>query len=173
MDSHRIEINRITDFAIPLTILHDEAIKGEIYEDGSSLDVPDLVHEYWLSAHLGDYIIGCYRLHAMGAAMWQIHVRLLPKYRQKYAVSASKAVLLWAANHIPGLERIMCFIPACHRNVELHAHMAGMRKNGCLEKSYLRSGQLVDQNIFSISKRRIINSIKEEKANDGAKRLAK
>lgn len=159
MGCNRITIKRITDLAIPLQILSDETIASEIYEDGAQLDVPDIVHEYWLSAALDEKIIGCYRIHSMGAVLWQIHARILPEYRQKWALKASKKLLIWAADNIPNIQRIMCFVPVCHKNVALHCSQVGFRRNGTLQACYVKDGQLIDQDVYSIDKEKM-NSFK-------------
>lgn len=157
MDSNRIalDVERITDYSIPLTILSDETIASEIHEDGSILTVPDIVSEYWLSVHFENYIIGCYRLHPMGAVTWQIHARILPRYRQVFAVRSTKAVFKWAVNNIPDLSLIMCFVPQIHTNVAMHCKQVGMHQAGCLEQSYIKNKSLMDQDLFSITKEKI------------------
>lgn len=155
MDSNRIDIFRITDFNIPLIILDDPQIKKEIYEDGARLTIPDLVGEYWLSAHLKEHIIGCYRVHAMGGILWQIHARILPKYRQMHAQRATKAAFLWCYKNIPDIKKIMAFVPIVHPNVALHAKISGMTLDGTIKESYLKNGKAVDQQIYSISTEKI------------------
>ena len=157
MGCNRIEIKRITDLAIPLQILSDEVISSEIFEDGARLDIPDVIHEYWLSASLEGEIIGCYRVHTMGAVMWQIHARILPPYRQKWAVKASKRLLIWAAENIENLQVLMCFVPIVHKNVALHCKQVGFRRCGTIQDSYVKDGNLIDQDIYAISRDKMIS----------------
>lgn len=155
MDSGRIKIARLTDFHLALMILQDEVISGEIYEDGSSLVVPDLVGEYWLSAFIDDDLMGCYRVHGMGAVLWQIHARIYPQFRQKWAIKTTKAAFVWCVKNIPNLEKIMCFVPSAHKNVDLHAIQVGMSRVGTLENSYLKDKRLIGQAIFEIDRAKI------------------
>lgn len=150
MGSDRINIERITDFQIALAILKNEVIASEIYEDGAFLEIPDLVNEYWVAGFIDEDLAGCYRIHPMGGVLWQIHCRILPEYRQKWAIKISRKALNWASLNIEKLQRIMCFVPVCHRNVKLHCLQVGFRGNGTLEKSYLKNGKLIDQEILSI-----------------------
>ena len=150
MDRNRIKIERITDYDVALSVLKNETIASEIYEDTAALEIPDLIHEYWISAYVDNDLAGLYRIHCMGAVLWQIHCRILPEYRQKWAIKISRKALNWASLNIEKLQRIMCFVPVCHRNVKLHCLQVGFRGNGTLEKSYLKNGELIDQDILSI-----------------------
>lgn len=157
MGCHRINIKRITDLAIPLRILSNEIIASEIYEDGAKLDVPDIVYEYWVSASLENDVIGCYRIHSMGAVLWQIHARILPGYRQRWAIKASKKLLIWAAENIPNIQLLMCFVPICHKNVAMHCKQVGFRRCGTLPDSYIRNAKLIDQDIYAIDKLKMLS----------------
>lgn len=161
MGGDRIDIKRITDFSIALTVLKNEAIASEIYEDGAFLEIPDLINEYWVAAFVKNKLAGCYRIHPMSGVLWQIHCRILPEYRQKFAEKISVCVLCWSVENIAKLQRIMCFVPGCHRNVALHCKRVGFRKNGTLSASYVKDGQLVDQDIYSIDREKILTYMTE------------
>lgn len=141
---------------LPLSILKKESIAAEIYEDGAHLEVPDLVNEYWLSSKIDDQIIGCYRVHPMGAVTWQIHSRILPQYRGRIAIDSGKTVLQWIFENIPSANIVMCFVPRCHRNVGLYCRQVGFEYMGTLKKSYLKNQTLYDQEIFGISREEVI-----------------
>lgn len=162
MGSDRIDIERITDFRIALAILKNEVIVSEIYEDGAFLEIPDLINEYWVAGYIDGNLAGCYRIHPMGGVLWQIHCRILPDFRQKWSEKISVCVLCWSFENIENLQRIMCFVPACHRNVALHCKRVGFRKNGTLSASYVKDGQLVDQDIYSINREKILSFMEVE-----------
>jgi hypothetical protein len=150
-----IEIYRITDFAVAISILEDSVIKSEIYEDTAEFIVPDLVNEYWLAAAHRGIVLGCYRLHSMGAVLWQFHCRILPQHR-RFAQPASLAFFKWCVENVKKLETIIGFVPKGFKRARMHAVRIGMKQVGTLPNSYLKDGHVIDQEVFAITKEKIL-----------------
>ena len=157
MGSDRIEAYRITDFLVPMSILGNKKIASEIYEDGAEIDqIPDLINQVWVGVKFNEEDAACYQVHQMSRLVWQLHARVLPEYRLKYANKISQTALVWCAKNIPDLERIVCLVPKCHRNVILHARRVGLTCEGLIRNSYLKNGSVYDTTIYSISKDKIL-----------------
>ena len=150
-----INIYRITDYAVVLTILDIPAIKEAISEDTAPLEVPDLVNEFWLGAEHEGNVIGCYRVHKMGAVLYQVHARIMPDHR-KYAEEASHALLKYCADYIQDFECLMCYVPIVHKNVLEHAIRVGFQWIGNIPKSYLKNGKVISQDVLAITKEQIL-----------------
>lgn len=155
MDTGLITIQRLTDYAVVLAILQDPEIEAAIYEDTAELTMPDIAWEYWLGAYRNGKILGCYRVHKMGAILYQIHIRILPKHRVK-SVEITKAALKWCAENIEDLETIVGYIPTAFPYGVKHVKACGFEYAGHIPNSYLRKGKVVGQDIYTISKEIIL-----------------
>jgi hypothetical protein len=148
----RLTAYRITDYMIPAAILQQSDIADNIYEDGASFVVPDVVNEFWIGILFRNRTIACYRFHNMSRLTWQVHARVLPEFRNKYGISSSIQALKWMSGHVQDINIICAFIPVVHSNVAKHAHCVGMKLKGILNDSYLKDGKIVDQMIYGITK---------------------
>lgn len=135
--------------------MNDKKIAADIYEDGFCFQIPDLINEFWVGIDMQGSTIGCYRLHQMGAILWQIHAMILPKFRKEFSLDASTLVLRWAAHNIEDLERVVCFVPKIHSNVAVHAKTVGLIHEGTIKDSFLRKSKIVDQEIYGIGRKEI------------------
>lgn len=150
LGSDRIVVYRITDFMTPIVILENPIISRDIHEDGASREFPNVVDEFWIGVAETGFTFGCFRVHPMSRTVWQIHARILPNYRSRYAEISAKLALKWCFDNIPDIQIIICLVPQAHKNVDLFVRRVGFSKVGTLEKSYLKNGKLVDIKIYQI-----------------------
>lgn len=151
MGSHRLEAYRITDFAVPMHILSNPVIANAIYEDGIRDIIPNVVDEFWVGIRLDDITFACFRVHQMTSVMWQIHARVIPKYRKQYSRKSARLALRWCSDNIWGLRTITCMVPKCHRDVALFVRRVGFSFCGTIQESYLKNEILVGTDIFSMN----------------------
>jgi len=128
---------------------------SEIYEDGDTGYIPDLIKEVWIGilSEEENEIIGCYRIQRRTSVLWHIHALILPKYRGKIAKGASYSALKYAFDNISKINSIFCTIALYHRNVILHAMQAGLRKTGLIPKAYVKNGRVWDVQILTITEK--------------------
>lgn len=150
MGCDRINIYRSFNYEEVIFVLSDKTINNDIYEDNAVFRYPDLINEYWLIAATAKEIIGCYRLHQIGAITFQVHANILPSFRKKYSLTASRLLLRWASENIENVKKIVCYIPDCFPNIEKHCLSLGFSKEGTVKKSYLKNGRIIDQHIYGI-----------------------
>lgn len=150
-----MEYFRITDFMIPLIILQNEQIASVIYEDGATLQIPDVVNEFWLGAKVGNNVIGCYQFNPVSAVVWEIHIRILPQYRRDFSIEASKGAIRWAFENIPGLHKVIGYVPEIYEHAANHCVNIGMKQEAYLAESFLLQGKIIGQKLFSITCREI------------------
>ncbi len=84
MGCDRVALHRSFDYSEVLLVLSDKTINNDIYEDTAVFFYPDLINDYWIIAATIKDIIGCYRLHKIGAVTYQVHANILPEFRKKY-----------------------------------------------------------------------------------------
>ena len=148
-----MRIQRITDYQVALAILYDDEIDGNIYEDDSLKETPDLLNDYWLAAVTDEnMIVGCYRVHRFGIRNWQIHAMILKEFRGEYAMPASRAVIEWCFTNIPKIMCLMAIIPDCFGNIIAHVRALGFIHSGQLKKCARWKGKVVDQHIYMLHK---------------------
>lgn len=147
-----LKVFRITDYAMVLRILLDPVISDNIYEDGASLSVPDVVNEYWLGIEKDGEVIGCYRLTSFTGAACIVHAFILPKFRKNYSVQAAYEATQWAFDNIRNLNTIIAHVPVVHRNVIWYIESLNWEKIGVIKESFRRDGALVDQALYQITK---------------------
>lgn len=151
MGSNRLKAYQMSDYMEAYDILCNSKIASEIYEDGAERKFPDLLNEFWIGIASKEGIIGCYRVHKMGAVTWQGHAHILPQYRKKYSFDSTCTALQWCADRIPDLNKIITTVPACFPNVIHHLQSLDFEHEGTIKESYLRKGEIIDIEIYTIS----------------------
>lgn len=151
MGSDRLEAYRITDFVIPMKIMSNPVLSETIYEDGISACIPNVVGEYWVGVRIKGLTFACFQVNQLTSVMWQAHIRILPKYRQKYSRNATFTALKWAEKNIHGLKTLICTVPKCHRDVSLFVRRIGFSFCGTIQEGYVKNNILVGVDIFSIN----------------------
>lgn len=136
---------------IPVTIMESDGIRDYIFEDNTPFIVPDVINEIWLSAFLNENLIACFRLHSLSSVSCQYHPMVLPLYRAAYSHEVVMASYSWCIDMYTHIQQYVSLIPKCHRHIILFARQCGLKHIGSLPRSYVRHGNIVDTEIYSIT----------------------
>lgn len=152
MGGDRLDAYRITDYMIPMLISSNPEIREAIYEDNSDHNIiPNIIDDYYIGVRLNGYTFSFSQIHSISMTTWQIHPRVLPEYRRKYSRKVAELTLKWCANHIVGLNTIICMVPKCNRDVALYARRVGFDYQGSIPDAWFKNGKLEDLYVFSIN----------------------
>lgn len=154
MDSDRLKLFRITDYAVAFYVLLNPEIEKVIYEDGSPQMIPDLLNEYWFGVSYGKDICGCFRLAPQGKVIYQIHTMFIPGFR-RHAKIAGDLLGKWCLDNLENFQSMFCMVPVCFENVSKHAIAKGFEKVGTLRNACIRDGEIYDVEMYSISRKKI------------------
>lgn len=146
-----IKPERITDYTISNFIIGE--CWDEISEDDADDYKADLYGEYWIGLY-EPMLIGCYRLHQINKATWQIHAFILPEHRREYSKESGASILQWCLDNLD-FEKLICIIPDRFPNVVGFVESIGFKHEGTNRQSYTKDGQLWDLQSFGLTKEEI------------------
>ena len=139
---------RITDYCVSGHIL--DKCFYEISEDGVESYTPDLINEFWIGLYK-DELIGCYRIHPIYGATYEIHAFILPEHRKEHSKESGKVILKWCLDNTE-MKKLVCMIPDRFKNVIGFVKSIGFVNEGCNRLSYTKDGQLWDVHHFGLTR---------------------
>jgi RimJ/RimL family protein N-acetyltransferase len=124
-------------------VIFDPGVYADIAEDGVEWDdLPD--GPIYLTGFVGNDIIGTFVILQRSTYRAEVHVQVIPKYREKWAAAFGRAVIGWAwAN--TAYRKLTAEIPVTHPNVLDFAERMGFEIEGVNRRSLMKGGKLVDQ----------------------------
>lgn len=87
---------------------------------------------------------------------WEVHSAIIPEFRGKKAIAASKLMAQWFFANMPYASKIVTHVPVDNQKAYAYAVRTGFTKEGMNRKSILRDGNLVDQYLFGLCKEEVI-----------------
>ncbi len=94
---------------------------------------------------------GVFLFHPWNSVTYEVHSCVLPGFRGKTAVEASRLAAAWMFENT-GCRKIITQIPARNRAAYALAHRAGFRAEGVNKRSFLKDGTLYDQAFMGLLK---------------------
>jgi hypothetical protein len=85
------------------------------------------------------------------ASCYEVHTNILPEGRGPIAVDAAKRAIAWIL-HNTEIDKVISFIPAFNTPALALAVRAGFRKEGRIEKSFMKFGKLQDEIIVGLNR---------------------
>lgn len=105
------------------------------------LDSPSLLH---LLVYDAGELLGMFMTHAINGILWEVDHALLPHcWRSGRAGEAGKAYLRWLWANTQA-QKVIGFAPSSNLLAIRYAKRLGLAELGRIERSYLRSGELLD-----------------------------
>lgn len=136
-----------------ISITHKEAsalIDSELFDrisEGSGSLNPD--YQY-LAISTDDGIIGFWVIHYTGSRTLSIHINILERFRNEYALQSGWFFLNHVFSTIPGVERVECEIPNCYQDVIKFTQKFGFKIEGVKRKAITRNEILQDVHILGL-----------------------
>jgi RimJ/RimL family protein N-acetyltransferase len=136
-----------------------------VAEDGQNPDlyVPDCENACWLLMIEGEELVGLYNLHAHNSVTVEIHAHVFPEFRKKHSYDTGIAALSWVIDN-SDYQKVVAVIPTIYLNVKRFTCSFGFKEEGVNRKSYLKSGELVDQWLLGITRDEILQTLQKEQA---------
>lgn len=149
-----IQLKCSKNFEVINGILRHESIYPNVSDDGTpppmECDVTDSAMVFVL-IYSDAVLAGLYALQFHSSVMLEIHTCILPEFRGKCAAVAAKRIIEWVFKNTP-CEKLITLVPAFNRAALLYALCAGLKKEGCITKSFKSGGVLHDQTLLGINK---------------------
>ncbi len=128
-------------------IFHPD-ITEVISEDGVTwTDLP--VGPIYLTGFVGGEIIGVFIIEKKCRVTADVHVQVLPKWRETHAIPFGLTVIDWTWENTEYL-KMVAEIPEIYPNVMDFAERMGFEIEGVNCKSYLKGGKLLDQVYYGL-----------------------
>ena len=150
-ESDSLEAARITDFTWANHCIN--ACWDEISEDNAPHYTADVINEYWIGL-FADKMIGCYRIHQINSATWEIHAFILPEHREKYSILSGNSILQWCLDNTD-MQKLTCNIPEKFQNVIHFVKHLGFKHEGVNRVSYTKDSQLWNVHNFGLTRHEI------------------
>jgi len=115
------------------------AVWDEISEDNAPPYMPDLINEIYVGLFVDDEYIGMYRFHQHTSVMWEGHVFMLPDHR-KHSIAGGFAIQKWIIENLPGIQKMIVYVPECFTNVIAFVEQIGLKKQGYNAGSHTNTG---------------------------------
>lgn len=156
-----LQIKRTWDLELILGVLHDPRVWTTITEDNVTEFIPDVIKEAWLCVFTEKEVVGLYRLHSVSQVAFEVHINILPEFRDEFATESVRLFYRWCLDNVPDCLKLQCTIPKKYRNVYLFAKAAGMTNEGFRRASYLKNGKLLGQNLLGITREEVVTFLEE------------
>lgn len=143
-----INLEVITEAQTVEDIVFADGVWQCIAEDGfyQSDFMADVENDCWVGVYVDSQIIGAFNFHLLNSATAQLHIHILPEYRDDYANECIPFMWRWfLENKRKECVKIVASIPACWPNVYHFSKNNGMKDEGINRKSYWKNGKLYDQ----------------------------
>lgn len=151
-----MRLERLYDVALCQEVVHD--LWDTVSEDGVEQPYwPDVVNEYWIGIY-EDGLSGIYRIHAINGVTWQIHALMIERTNAK---KSGKAILEWFYNMNIG-HKLIAEIPVIYPNVYHFTKNQGFKDEGVSRASFLKNGNIVDQNRLGITREEIWQQLSQQ-----------
>lgn len=146
-----LRVVRTYDMRLADNILTNPVILSTITEDGTIYKYPSIRNSHiYLTSFLDNKPIGLTILHPNKYKQWQVHIQVLPEYREKYGIAFGKACIAWGWDY--GIDTCYATIPVIYPNVKAFAELLGFKQVDVLPKSYMKNGRLVDKWVIRLDR---------------------
>ena len=135
-----------------LEILTHPSIYSTIKDDYSALREDFYIPEDMavLVCYVDDQPASCLTLQQMNGITWDVHVQILPEYREM-SLELGHKMLNWIWENTTA-EKLVAFISFKYENVKRYAERMGFEVEGISKNSIRIEGELIDQWLMGISK---------------------
>lgn len=124
----------------------DNELMGRISELDGSLN-PE--HQY-LGISTDDGLIGFWAAHYTSGTTLHIHINIIERFRNDYALDSGWFFLEHIFNTIPELVRVECEIPSCYIDVIKFTQKFGFKIEGIKRNAITRNEQLQDVQMLGL-----------------------
>lgn len=100
----------------------------------------------YLAASEGDELLGYFALSVINSICYEIHTVMLPSAWGR-VLKYAKEVLVWVFTNTD-CKKVITFVPENNQKALSLAERSGMKREGFLEKSFLKNGELLGQYIL-------------------------
>lgn len=145
-------IERTLDLGLCLGILTNKKIFNDISEDGVTFNniKINVLTEYWLKFQVDNIVIGVVQLKPMFTNCFDLHIHILPEFRQEYAMGAGDKLENWLMDNMKD-NLIHAAIPVFCKSVIAFTEKFGFKKSGVLKRAWLKNGKQNDMIIYTRS----------------------
>ena len=146
-------IGRSEDYdAIRAVLTHPEiweVISGDC-ENRESFEF-DVGEDLHVLGYDNGNVIGLVNLHFKDALGWQVHIQVLPEYREEHADNFARETLkyIWKNTEI---NKLRALIPEIYPNVKRFSESLGFKEEGFITNSYVKGGQLYSKWLMMIER---------------------
>jgi len=126
-----------------------EVISGDNDDiDGFTFDAGEDIH---IIGYNENNVIGLVNLHYRDKFGWQVHIQVLPEYREKYAEEFGRKVLsyIWKNTRI---NKLRALIPEIYPNVKKFSELLGFSDEDFITNSYVKGGQVYSKWLMMIER---------------------
>lgn len=144
-----IHLAAITDAAEATRIIQHPAVADLVCDDHSTgYQVTDGDLGRWVGVYLDERLCGAFLLVPCNSITIEIHTCLLPELHGKPAIDAARQVLALIFNKF---RKVVTHVPVNNRRAALFAARLGFRTEGMNRKSFLKHGELLDQQLMGLT----------------------
>jgi len=143
------EVNRI--------ITHPD-VYPKVSDDGSSdvgsFDITPVLEVdavYCLGWMVAGAWAGMWMLKPWNMITYEAHICVLPEFRGGEAIRATGDMFRWMFRNT-ACRKVVAWIPKVNRQAIVFAISAGMKEEGLIKHSFLKDGNVVDQQLLGIEK---------------------
>jgi len=145
----------LADREMVQAVLTDDSVWPFITEDNTPDEARDSIAELYLGnqqVHVVNPAPGVvFLLLPFNATTGIVHTAIIESARGRGAIDSTKMAIEWAFKNT-AYRKIITVVPAFNRRALLFALKAGMKKEGCITRSFSKYGQLHDQFILGLSR---------------------
>lgn len=128
----------------------DPKVWPMISDDGCTKDFSYPESAMYLIAESDGERIGFFMLQSINSICVEVHTIFSPKAFGS-VIFYAKELIAWVFENT-GFLKIITYVPSDNHKAKRLAEKAGMKVEGIIKKSYLRSGRLLDQYILGVEK---------------------
>lgn len=148
-----VEILAERTYDVKLIIKTLSCLWDNISEDGSDINIPDVLNEYYIAVYDGENYCGVARVYPIGRLLFEGHIFLI---KRENSEECGRALLRWCKDNINEMEKLSCRIPDCFDNVKDFVKKIGFKSYSHIDNCYLHKKQVIGVEGFLISKEEII-----------------
>lgn len=140
-------------------ILSHESVFRYLVDDSKKNPESALMKAHALISDLNTYVLrpregSLFIFAPTNHVTYEMHVATIDGPARKHAKEDAKAAVIWMLENTKAL-KFIGFTPTCNRRAVVFARMCGLKKEGCITKTYMKDGVLYDNVVFGIDRKYI------------------